>query len=103
MSRPELDKAAMTKHSPGFDQHDTRIAGTRPANDAGTPAISDVILTERETASLARLSPRTLQRLAEGGDGPRRIRLTQRRIGYLRSDVIRWLESRRSANERAKK
>lgn len=56
------------------------------------------LLTERETADWARISIRTLQRLAEVGEGPARIRLTQRRIAYRRTDVMRWIESRVAAS-----
>jgi predicted DNA-binding transcriptional regulator AlpA len=58
------------------------------------------LLTEREAADIARLSTRTLQRLAEVGDGPARIRLTARRIAYRRADLMRWIESRTAANAR---
>ncbi len=52
------------------------------------------ILTEAEAARLTRLSPRTLQRLAEDGRGPARIRLSVRRIGYWRADLESWLAGR---------
>jgi predicted DNA-binding transcriptional regulator AlpA len=58
------------------------------------------LLTEREAADIARLSTRTLKRLAETGDGPARIRLTARRIAYRRADLIRWIETRTAANGR---
>jgi predicted DNA-binding transcriptional regulator AlpA len=54
------------------------------------------ILTEAEVSRLTRLSTRTLQRLSEDGRGPRRIRLTERRIGYWKADVLAWLNSRTS-------
>ena len=60
-----------------------------------------VILNESEAAELTRLSIRTLQRLAEDGRGPRRIQLTERRIGYWRRDVIAWLDSRTAPLKRA--
>ncbi len=55
---------------------------------------NNLILTEAETATLTRLSSRTLQRLAEGGHGPGRIQLTNRRVGYWRHDVLAWLDAR---------
>lgn len=56
------------------------------------------LLTEREAADFARLSIRTLQRLAAVGEGPTRIQLTQRRIAYRRADLMRWIESRSAAS-----
>lgn len=58
----------------------------------------NTLMTTRETADLARVSIRTLERLAERGEGPARIRLTQRRIAYRRDDVMRWIESRVAAS-----
>lgn len=58
------------------------------------------LLTEREAADIARLSTRTLKRLAEIGEGPARIRLSARRIAYRRADLIRWIETRTAANGR---
>ena len=51
------------------------------------------ILTETEAARHARLSTRTLQRLAETGRGPPRIRLGLRRVGYWRTDLDAWLRA----------
>ena len=70
----------MTNTSTG--QHDQAIE----------PALPDV-LTETEAARRARLSTRTLQRLAETGQGPPRIRLGIRRVGYWRTDLDAWLRA----------
>jgi predicted DNA-binding transcriptional regulator AlpA len=43
---------------------------------------------------MMRLSDRTLQRYAEDGRGPPRIRLGARRVGYWKRDVERWLQER---------
>ena len=51
------------------------------------------ILTETEAARRARISTRTLQRLAEIGRGPPRIRLGLRRVGYWRTDLDAWLRA----------
>lgn len=56
------------------------------------------LLTRDEAARLALLSIRTLDRLAERGEGPARIQLTQRRIAYRRADLMRWIESRAAAS-----
>lgn len=58
------------------------------------------LLTEREAADIARLSTRTLKRLAEIGEGPPRLRLTARRIAYRRTDLMHWIETRTAANGR---
>lgn len=63
----------------------------------------DELLTQREAESVTLLSIRTLQRLAEIGEGPPRIRLTQRRIAYRRKDLMRWIESRAAATTKGGK
>lgn len=66
-----------------------------PTNDvAALEAPRPEILTEAEAAQLTRLSARTLQRLAEDGRGPARIKLSARRIGYWKRDVEAWLAAR---------
>jgi predicted DNA-binding transcriptional regulator AlpA len=52
----------------------------------------DEILSQPETAEMTDLSVRTLQRL--GPEGPRKLRLSTRRIGYRRGDVRTWLDRR---------
>ena len=64
-------------------------------------AASDPVLTISEAAHLMRVSVRTLERLAETGEGPPRIQLTGRRVGYWRSDVLAWLKARTSPAKRA--
>ena len=55
------------------------------------------LLTERETADMVRLSIRTLQRLNRDGAGPRKVKLSARRVGYRRADVIAWIAQRQEA------
>ena len=55
---------------------------------ANASAESDPVLTISEAAHLMRVSVRTLERLAETGEGPPRIQLTGRRVGFWRSDVM---------------
>ena len=64
----------------------------RPSADAAP----DAVLTTSEAAHLMRVSTRTLERLAETGEGPPRIQLTGRRVGYWRNDVMAWLKARTS-------
>ncbi len=68
------------------------------------PSVSlftDEVLTERQICDLAKISPRTAQRLRQDGSGPPYVTLSPGRIGYLRSDVINWLLSRRVASTSA--
>ncbi len=57
------------------------------------------ILTKREAAQLARISERTLDRLMEVGNGPARISLSVRRVGFRRASFLAWLEARTSPNK----
>ena len=52
------------------------------------------ILTEADAAALLTLSVRTLQRLRVAGGGPEYIKLTGRRVGYMRPALLNWLERR---------
>ena len=63
------------------------------ATDLSVESAWPDILTETEAARRARLSTRTLQRLAETGRGPPRIRLGLRRVGYWRTDLDAWLRA----------
>lgn len=54
------------------------------------------ILTRDETANLAHISVRTLDRMCEIGEGPPAIRLSMRRRGFFRADVLNWLAARRT-------
>ena len=56
----------------------------------------EIVLSQPEAARIMGLSLRTLERLAEVGEAPPRIRLTERRIAYWRSDVLAWLRARTS-------
>lgn len=48
----------------------------------------DRIIPELEAARLRNVSPDTLRRQAKRGEGPRRIQLSPRRIGYRLREVI---------------
>jgi predicted DNA-binding transcriptional regulator AlpA len=54
----------------------------------------DPILSERELAEWLNESRPTLQRQRSEGSGPPFVQLSKRRIGYRKSAVERWLESR---------
>jgi predicted DNA-binding transcriptional regulator AlpA len=54
----------------------------------------DPILSEQELAAWLNTSRPTLQRQRSDGSGPDFIHLSERRIGYRKSAVERWLASR---------
>ena len=51
------------------------------------------VLSGRQAADKSGITERTLQRLHKINKGPPRLRLSDRRVGYLESDVDEWLES----------
>lgn len=51
-------------------------------------------LTAREVSMLAGISEATLSRLRKTGAGPRFVRLSPRRVTYVKSEVMAWLEGR---------
>jgi hypothetical protein len=54
--------------------------------------MDDRILGKKEAADWAGVSERTLDRL--GPEGPPRIRLSKRRIGYRPKDLVAWANAR---------
>src|SRR5437762_8230493 len=56
--------------------------------------IIDPILSEEELAIWLDTSRPTLQRQRSDGSGPPFVQLSERRIGYRKSAVERWLDSR---------
>ena len=54
------------------------------------------ILSRRDTAKMLDVSLDTLDRLARRNEGPQRIRLSVRRLGYRLSDIHRWQELRKA-------
>ena len=62
---------------------------------ASTPDF--VVLTKQELCAAANISEDTLNRLHSQGQGPVRVQLSSRRIGYTVGALRRWLESRSNA------
>lgn len=56
-----------------------------------------MLLSAKQTAALLGIHPRTVARMAEDGSGPPRIRVSEKRVAYLRSDLEQWLQSRRES------
>jgi len=54
-------------------------------------------VSEREAARRLALSPAQLRRLRAGGEGPRAVQLSERRIAYRVVDLEAWLEGRPTA------
>jgi predicted DNA-binding transcriptional regulator AlpA len=52
---------------------------------------ADRILSEVETATLAGVSSQTLRRMSDRGQGPPRLKISLRRVGYRLRDVQTWL------------
>jgi prophage regulatory protein len=60
------------------------------------PAIIDPVISEIEAADAIGVSTSTLRRMHSRGEGPPRIQLSQRRIGYRLGDVDEWLRLKAS-------
>jgi excisionase family DNA binding protein len=52
------------------------------------------VLTVNQAAERLGVSPRTLRRWSQSGEGPRMIKLSERRIGVRQRDLDDWLEQR---------
>ena len=52
------------------------------------------VVPRKQAASICGVSTDTLDRLSDKGEGPRRLKLSARRVGYLMSDIEDWLRSR---------
>jgi predicted DNA-binding transcriptional regulator AlpA len=52
------------------------------------------VVSEAEAARLLDLSVDTLRRRVRAGDGPPRIALSERRVGYRRGSLAAWLDRR---------
>lgn len=50
---------------------------------------NDRIVTEKEAARIRGVSEYTLRRQAKDGEGPERIRLSKRRVGYRFSELLK--------------
>ena len=58
-------------------------------NESKPTPTPDRIVSEKEAAEIRGVSPDTLQRQAERGEGPERIRLSPRRVGYRLSELLK--------------
>jgi predicted DNA-binding transcriptional regulator AlpA len=56
------------------------------------------VLTKQQTAVVTNTSTDTLDRLHESGNGPERVQLSPRRVGYTVGAIRKWLAKRTSTN-----
>jgi predicted DNA-binding transcriptional regulator AlpA len=64
-----------------------------PTEQFSLPA-NEHLMNEREAAAYLGLSVRTLQAYRVAGTGPRHCRIGLRRIAYLRSELLKWINGR---------
>lgn len=57
----------------------------------------DSFLGERQVQSLTSLSKTTRWRMERAGIFPRRRKLSANRVGWLRSEILAWIEERAEA------
>ena len=56
------------------------------------------VLNRSETLKMVGLSDRTWDRLEAKGETPPKTRISQGRIGYRVSDIVKWLDDRRETS-----
>ena len=54
------------------------------------------IISEHEAAAIYGVSPDTLQRRARRGEGPARLKLSPRRVGYRLGDILADIEAKKA-------
>lgn len=54
------------------------------------------VLTKSQTCAITNLSEDTLARLHRNGDGPERVQLSPRRVGYTVGGIRAWIAARSS-------
>jgi predicted DNA-binding transcriptional regulator AlpA len=55
------------------------------------------VIDEKKAADLGGISVDTLRRMSARGEGPRRIKLSPRRVGYRMAEVLAWLKAQSGA------
>jgi predicted DNA-binding transcriptional regulator AlpA len=55
--------------------------------------LDDQVLTEPQAAEFCGMSKDTLRRRVNAGDGPKRLRLSAKRIGYRVKDLRTWQDA----------
>ena len=68
---------------------------TARSRKPATPGVQpDCVVSERAAAEMLGISPDTLRRTVKRGEGPCRISLSPRRVGYRLTDLHAWLDKR---------
>ena len=69
-----------------------------PPEVKASPAVKvfsdDAVLSKSQTSAVTNLSRDTLDRMNRMGEGPKRMQLSERRVGYRMREIRKWLESR---------
>lgn len=60
-------------------------------------AVTPIVVSERDAATMIGLSPSALRRKRNDGKGPRAIWLSGRRLGYRVTELEAWIDSRPTA------
>ena len=61
--------------------------------------MNDRYLRKSEVAEILGISETTIWRMEKSGDFPRRRRISNNSVGYLRSEIQSWMESREPVHE----
>lgn len=59
----------------------------------------DCIISKKEAAELLDISVDTLDRMTARGEGPKRVQLSARRVGFQMRELRQWIERRAEAEE----
>jgi predicted DNA-binding transcriptional regulator AlpA len=54
----------------------------------------DAVISKMEASKLINLSTDTLERMQRNGNGPKQVKLSERRVGYRMRDIRTWLNER---------
>lgn len=56
---------------------------------------TEVVLREKKVIDITGLSRTTIWRQEREGKFPRRIKISERAVGWLKSDILNWLKDRK--------
>jgi predicted DNA-binding transcriptional regulator AlpA len=84
-------QASQDAHAAGGEPRHARPWATGPPFDG---LEVHRVISEAQAAHVLGVSSDTLRRLSARGEGPKRLKLSPRRVGYLLSDCLEWLRAR---------
>jgi predicted DNA-binding transcriptional regulator AlpA len=70
------------------------VAPNRKAEAPSPEEIEEIIVSDAETCRIVNLSPTTIWRLEQLGKFPKKVKLSERRGGRLKSEIIAWIKAR---------